>query len=113
MQFKAKVIQIMPIEKGTSKAGWVWSIQNILTETDGQYPKKVELTLFADMVGKFKVGQICNFHIDIESKKSTTGDRYFTSVKCWKFDTIGGALENGETVTNGTPDLIDSNQLPF
>ena len=95
MQFKGTVKEISAIRAG-EKNGKAWNMQTILTETDGQYPKKVELTLFGDMVDKFKVGQVCNFHIEIESRKGTTGDRYFTSVKCWKFDVVGGAVESSE-----------------
>jgi hypothetical protein len=111
MQFKAKVIQIMPIEKGTSKAGKDWQNQSIIVETDGQYPKKIALKLAPALVDKFKVGQVCDFYIDPESREYN--GKWYSDIKCWKFDTIGGDLENGETVTNGTPDLIDSNQLPF
>jgi hypothetical protein len=39
MQITAKLTQLLPIQTGTGKNG-EWKKQDIIVETDGQYPKR-------------------------------------------------------------------------
>lgn len=86
MELQAKVIQILPIQSGTSKAGKPWQSQDVITETLGNYPKKVKLKFFGDkaieIAARLIPGQIYDFAIDIDSRE--VSGRWYTDVTCYK-----------------------------
>ncbi len=85
MDFQAKVIQTYPAQSGTSKAGKAWRSQDVITETLGNYPKKVKLKFFGDKAiekaSRLVNGQVYNFAIDLESRLFQ--DRWYTDVTCY------------------------------
>lgn len=84
MELIGKVIQILPLKEGVSKAGNPWKLQEYILETLGtQYPRKVCVELFGDNVDKFplQVGQDVTVSIDIESREFK--GRWYTSVRAW------------------------------
>ena len=79
-----KIIQILPLQEGVSKAGNPWKKQEYILETLGtQYPRKVCFNLFGDNVDKFpmQVGQDVTVSIDIESREFN--GRWYTDVRAW------------------------------
>ena len=79
-----KIIQILPLQEGVSKAGNPWKKQEYILETLGtQYPRKVCFNLFGDNVDKFpmQVGQDVTVSIDIESREFN--GRWDTDVRAW------------------------------
>ena len=46
MDVKGKVVQLLPVQSGVSKAGKEWSKQEFVIETEEQFPKKICFTLF-------------------------------------------------------------------
>lgn len=84
MELIGKIIQILPLQSGTSKAGNPWKKQEYILETLGtQYPRKVCFNLFGDNVDKFpmQVGQDVTVSIDIESREFN--GRWYTDVRAW------------------------------
>lgn len=77
------VLNILPLQTGTSKAGNQWQKQDFILETGGQYPRKVCICLFGDNVTKFplQVGQSVTASVDIESREFNT--RWYTDVRAW------------------------------
>ena len=77
------VINILPLQTGTSKAGNQWQKQDFILETQGQYPRKVCICLFGDNVEKFplQVGQSVTASLDIESREFNA--RWYTDVRAW------------------------------
>lgn len=77
------VLNILPLQSGTSKAGNQWQKQDFILETGGQYPRKVCICLFGDNVEKFplQVGQSVTASVDIESREFNT--RWYTDVRAW------------------------------
>ncbi|MBL0131299.1 MAG: DUF3127 domain-containing protein [Chitinophagaceae bacterium] len=121
MQLTAKLIQILPLQTGTGKNG-VWKKQDIIVETEGQYPKKVCISIWGDKINEsqLQIGAQLNISFDVESREYN--GRWYTDVKAWKIE-AGGAPKSGssgnggeEYVDNGHP---ESNQeenkedLPF
>lgn len=49
MQLTAKLTQLLPIQTGTGKNG-EWKKQDIIVETDGQYPKKICISFWGDKI---------------------------------------------------------------
>lgn len=77
------VLNILPLQSGTSKAGNQWQKQDFILETQGQYPRKVCICLFGDNVAKFplQVGQSVTASVDIESREFNA--RWYTDVRAW------------------------------
>lgn len=77
------VLNILPLQTGTSKAGNQWQKQDFILETGGQYPRKVCVCLFGDNVAKFplQVGQSVTASVDIESREFNA--RWYTDVRAW------------------------------
>jgi hypothetical protein len=77
------VLNILPVQTGTSKAGNQWQKQDFILETQGQYPRKVCVCLFGDNVDKFplQVGQSVTASVDIESREFN--GRWYTDVRAW------------------------------
>lgn len=77
------VLNILPLQTGTSKAGNQWQKQDFILETGGQYPRKVCVCLFGDNVAKFplQVGQSVTASVDIESREFN--GRWYTDIRAW------------------------------
>ena len=84
MELIGKIVQVLPLQSGTSKAGNPWQKQEYILETLGtQYPRKVCFNLFGDNVNKFplQVGQEVTVSIDVESREFN--GRWYTDVLAW------------------------------
>ena len=84
MALIGKIIQVLPLQEGVSKAGNAWKKQEYILETLGtQYPRKVCFNLFGDNVDKFpmQVGQDVTVSIDLESREFN--GRWYTDVRAW------------------------------
>ena len=84
MELVGRIVQILPLRTGTSKAGNPWKVQEYILETLGtQYPRKVCFELFGDNVDKFpmQIGQDVTVSIDIESREFN--GRWYTSIRAW------------------------------
>lgn len=86
MQFKGKVVELLPLQSGVSKAGNTWKKQFAVVEKpNGNYePKKICLVIWGDSVDNFKlqVGAEYEFSIDIESREFN--GKWYTDVRAWK-----------------------------
>lgn len=87
MDIKGKVVQILPMEGGTSKNGNTWQKASIIIETaaNPQYPKRVKLSNMkkAGEFSKIAVGAELTFSVDIESREFN--GRWYTEITCWSW----------------------------
>ncbi len=85
MQITAKLTQLLPLESGMGKNG-EWKKQNIIVETDGQYPKKICITIWGDKInpGLLQIGNDLTIDFEIESREYN--GRWYTDVKAWKIE---------------------------
>jgi hypothetical protein len=90
MQLTAKLIQILPLQTGTGKNG-EWKKQDIVVETNGQYPKKICISVWGDKINasQLVVGNALKVDFDIESREYNS--RWYTDVKAWKVEVVGGS----------------------
>src|SRR6185295_10130134 len=88
MQLTAKLVQLLPLQTGTGKNGQ-WKKQDIIVETEGQYPKKICVSIWGDKINEslLKVGSQLNISFDVESREYN--GRWYTDVKAWKIETAG------------------------
>lgn len=115
MQLSAKLIQLLPLQSGTGKNGQ-WRKQDIIVETDGQYPKKVCISVWGDKINEdqLKVGNRLKIDFDVESREYN--GRWYTDVKAWKIEVEGSGSNE---VASSKETFIDSgdeyreDDLPF
>ncbi|NTS40124.1 DUF3127 domain-containing protein [Flavisolibacter sp. BT320] len=115
MQITAKLVQLLPLQTGNGKNGQ-WKKQDIIVETDGQYPKKVCISIWGEKINEsqLKIGNRLKIDFDVESREFN--GRWYTDVKAWKLEVDGsapaGAAANddpfGQTFTSD-----DEESLPF
>jgi hypothetical protein len=115
MQLTAKLIQLLPIQTGTGKNG-EWKKQDIIVETDGQYPKKVCISIWGDKINEQQlvVGNSLSIDFDIESREFS--GRWYTDLKAWKVETKDqGAIQPNKLKDIEPLDLNEDkdDDLPF
>lgn len=113
MQITAKLVQLLPLQTGTGKNGQ-WKKQDIIVETEGQYPKKVCVSVWGDKIneGQLQIGAQLSISFDIESREYNS--RWYTDVKAWKIEPAGasaGPAERQEYFDGGEMETRDD--LPF
>jgi hypothetical protein len=88
MNLQGKLIQVTNPESGTSKAGKDWIKCQAIIETDGQYPKKIAITimkesLINDVTSK-RLGEVISLECNIESREHN--GNWYTDISAWKIN---------------------------
>lgn len=85
MQLTAKLIQLLPLQTGTGKNG-EWRKQDIILETEGQYPRKICVSVWGDKINdqQLIVGKLLTVDFDIESREYS--GKWYTDIKAWKIE---------------------------
>jgi len=117
MQLTAKLIQVLPLQSGTGKNG-EWRKQDIIVETEGQYPKKVCISIWGDKINEsvLQVNNLLDISFEIESREYN--GRWYTDVRAWRMELAG---QSDDTVPPFVPPLTppadlsasDADDLPF
>ena len=116
MQLKAKVIQLLPLQSGTSKNG-EWKKQDVIFETEGQYPKKVCVSIWGDKINPniLKTGNVLSVDFDVESREYN--GKWYTDLKAYKIDLSGVSTSESNNNDSGNPHTFindeDGDVLPF
>lgn len=115
MQLIAKLTQILPFQTGIGKNG-EWKKQDIVVETDGQYSKKVCISVWGDRFNEKQliIGNTLTIDFDIESREFS--GRWFTDLKAWKIEVTNQYFPLANNLENIEPlDLTDEKDdgLPF
>lgn len=120
MEIEGNIIQILPLQKGSSSRG-EWQKQDFILETQDQYPKKVCISVWNN---KIEVESYLNtsvrVSINIESREFN--ERWYTDVKAWKIESLSGAgsapdsppsgaVENGPSANEDDGEELED--LPF
>lgn len=110
MEIKGKIIHILPLQDGVSKAGNPWKKQEYVLETLEQYPKKVCFDLFGDKADQYRaeIGDEVVLSFDIESREYN--GRWFTSIRGWKLEK---AAEVAATPAQPVPTEMVNDLPPF
>lgn len=116
MQLTAKLIQLLPRQTGTGKNG-PWKKQDIIVETEGQYPKKVCISIWGDKIDDalLQEGSQLSISFDVESREYNS--RWYTDVKAWKIEPAGAtpaanANNDGQDYFDGG-EMESKDDLPF
>lgn len=86
MQLTAILIQLLSFQSGESKNG-TWKKQDIIVETDGQYPKKICVSIWGDKINEsqLQIGNTLTISYELESREYN--NKWYTDVKAWKIET--------------------------
>lgn len=87
MQLIAKLTQLLPLQTGTGKNG-EWKKQDIIVETEGQYPKKLCISIWGDKIDakQLQTGNMLKIDFDLESREFN--GKWYTDVKAWKIEVV-------------------------
>ena len=91
MEIIGKVVRLGNLTEGTSARG-PWRKQDLIIETEEQFPKTVCLTCWSnqiDEIQKFAPGQAIKAQIDLSSREFN--GKWYTDVRVWRFDPVGVA----------------------
>ncbi len=116
MELRARLVQLLPVQTGEGRNG-PWKKQDIIVETEGQYPKKVCVSIWGDRADAsvLKEGNMLNVSFDVESREYN--GRWYTDVRAWKVELAGegaAAPEAQETAQPVfTPTSDEKDDLPF
>lgn len=85
MQVTAKLIQLLPVQSGTGRNG-EWKKQDIIVETQEQYPKKICVSLWGNKFQHVTLtpGELYTLDVDVESREFN--GRWYTDVKAWRME---------------------------
>ena len=86
MEIKAKLIEVTEPQELTTKAGKSYIKCLAILETEGNYPKKIAVSLpkteLIEKVTKLRIGELVTISVNVESKEFN--GKWFTEVKGWK-----------------------------
>lgn len=112
MELQAKVIQILPMQGGTSAAsGKSWELKTFVCETLENYPRKVAVEIFGSeriANNPVDVDQIVTISFDLESREFN--GRWYTSVRAWKIQQ--GAVNPASASNESAPAAPSVNTTP-
>jgi hypothetical protein len=122
MDIKGRLIQILPLQSGTSKTGNGWSKQEFVIESDEQFPKKVCFTLFGDKVSLLNglsIGNQIEVAFNLESREFN--GKWYSNINAWKVNPVqiqNAASSDEYSIGNIPPppepyDAESGNDLPF
>jgi len=109
LKIRGKLIEILEIESGTSKAGKEWQKLNFVIDNYSQFNPNVCFSLFGDdkikILSSFEVGQEIDVSFNVSSREFN--GKYYHNVDAWKIEAVD-ALEN-----EPVPTATEEDNPPF
>lgn len=113
MNIKAKLIQLLPLQTGMGKNGQ-WRKQDIIVETEGQYPKKICISIWGDKINEKQllIGNELDIHFELESREFN--GKWYTDIRAWKIVSVEDKITNflQENLTSNE-ESSEADDLPF
>ena len=94
LEITAKLISSLPEQTGSGKNG-PWVKQDFIVETEDQYPKKICMSAWGDLVKQFNgyaMGSRLKISFRVESREYN--GRWYTDVRPWKAVVDGSAASS-------------------
>jgi hypothetical protein len=115
MNIKAKLIQILPMQTGMGKNGQ-WRKQDIIVETESQYPKKIAVSIWGDKINENQLilGTSLGIDFDIESKEFN--GKWYTELRAWRIENSVTTFASENNLASGSITAEEENEdtdLPF
>lgn len=121
MELNCKVIELLPVQSGTSSKGSWEKHQFVVSWMEGQYEQKLCLEVMgADKWEKMKNAAVVGHDVLVKFNVTSREyqGRWFTSASCYYCSTIGGvqqqsAVPNAQPAVDTRESVSSSNDLPF
>ena len=84
MEIQGKIIAVLPLQQGTSKAGNPWKKQEYVLETHDQYPRKVKFDFFGDRADQYPLQKDEEVTVSFDLESREFNGRWYTDVRAWK-----------------------------
>lgn len=83
---------MLPLQSGEGRNG-PWKKQDFIMETQGQFPKKVCVSLWGDRIDQadIHIEENIKIYADIESREFN--GKWYTDVKAWKVEKVLAPME--------------------
>ncbi len=112
MELSGSILSVLPEQSGEGRNG-PWRKQEVIIETEGQYPRKVCIAIWGDKIDQFSLeeGERITASVNIESREFN--GRWYTDVKAWKVDR---ETQSGARPGKAPPPAMDPlppSQAPF
>ena len=114
---KGTVSKVLGLQSGMSKSGKPWEKADILVSagSNPQYPKEILISNLKDakQFAALKVGEKCEFKVDIESR--LFNDRYYTNITCYAWQQSGKSSQKqpkSDSLADQFPPAPASMQTP-
>ena len=119
MDLTGKITTILPLQSGIGKNGNDWKKQEIIIQTEEQYPKSICITLWGNTISNnIKQDDKIKASIDIESREFN--GKWYTTVKAWKIESLSASNEVEKNFNEASPirgdedlDAYFGNEVPF
>ena len=111
---KGRLVKILPIEVGTSKAGKEWKKRNFILDTGEKYNPLICFQLFGDktdIIDSYTIGQEIEVSYNLSSKEFL--GKWYNSIDAWKIQPVGNvqqkqveptiAIDNGDDIGDNLP----------
>ncbi len=113
MNIKGKLIDVLPLQTGISKNGQ-WKKQDVIIETEGQYPKKVCVSFWGDKINESQLQMGTELDISFELESREFNNKWFTDVKAWKINLSENLIVQKPTDSDFlTEEKFEDDGLPF
>jgi hypothetical protein len=115
MQLTAKLIQLLPLQAGTDK-NRAWKKQDIIVETEAQYPKKICVSIWGDKINERQLQPGSQLKIDFDIESREYNAKWYTDVKAWKIEMVSFGMQESSGKSISILDESDDKEdggLPF
>ena len=123
MELNCKVIEVLPVQSGTSSKGDWEKHAFVVSWMDGQYEQKLCLEVMgADKFDKMKNAVVVGHEVLVKFNVTSRAfqNRWFTTANCFYCATVGGAqMQNNANTQAQAPQQqnndahVDDSGLPF
>jgi len=99
MEITGKIVYLLPLVTGQGKNG-EWRKQEFVIEvSEGQYPKKVCLSLWGEKIDQagLTIGETAKVSFDLESCEYN--GRWFTEARAWRVEKQGAAAPSAPSTS--------------
>jgi hypothetical protein len=87
MQLSGRIVSLLPMQTGTGKNG-TWRKQEVILETEGQYPKKICVAVWGDRIDEQQLQVGNNLKVDVDVESREYNGRWYTDVKAWRVEVV-------------------------
>ena len=116
LQTSGRIIKILDIESGTSKAGKEWKKQSFVIHTGDEYNPEVCFSLFGEdkieKLSTFSENQTVNVSFNLSSREYN--GKYYHNIDAWRINKAAAAVvEDMPQAPLNSLDAEEDDDLPF